>query len=78
MGEAARAVSLRFDIRRTVARTVELYEELLAARPDLSRDQEHGRWSRRTEKWGALLDQLADIIRPADEGDPARNRPGVR
>ncbi|CUS03168.2 Glycosyl transferase family 1 [Candidatus Promineifilum breve] len=78
MGEAARAVSLRFDIRRTVARTVELYEELLAERPDLSRDQEHGRWSRRTEKWGALLDQLADIIRPADEADAARDRPGTR
>lgn len=64
MGEAAREVSRRFDIRRTVALTVELYEELLATRPDMKRDQEHGRWGRRTEKWGAMLDQLAQLLHP--------------
>jgi glycosyltransferase involved in cell wall biosynthesis len=72
MGAAAREVSRRFDINRTVARTVELYEELLATRPDLRREREHGRWLRRTEKWGGLLDQLAHLIRPTerlDEGD---------
>ena len=74
MGRAARATSLRFDIRRTVAKTVELYEELLATRPDLTRNSEHGRWSRRTEKWGALLDQLADLIRPADDFDANREQ----
>lgn len=74
MGEAARAASLRFDIHRTIAETMKLYEELLATRPDLQRQKEHGRWARRTEKWGALLDQLAEIIHPADDADSAARR----
>jgi hypothetical protein len=69
MGAAAREASRRFDIRRTVARTEELYEGLLATRPDLSREREHGRWSRRTEKWGGMLDQLAQLVRPAEKVD---------
>jgi glycosyltransferase involved in cell wall biosynthesis len=68
MGAAARAASRRFDIGRTTALTVQLYEELLAARPDLTRQREHGRWLRRTEKWLALLDQLAGFVRPSEEG----------
>lgn len=75
MGAAARQVSLRFDIRRTVALTVELYERLLATRPDLSRERGHGRWLRRTEKWAGMLDQLAQLVRPAeDEGGSSRWR----
>jgi glycosyltransferase involved in cell wall biosynthesis len=69
MGAAAREVSLRFDIKRTVARTVDLYEELLATRPDLRREREHGRWLRRTEKWGGMLDQLAQLIHPSERRD---------
>lgn len=69
MGEAARQASARFDINRTVDASVDLYEELLRARPDLKRRQEHGRWARRTEKWGAMLDQLAEMVRPDDEID---------
>jgi hypothetical protein len=64
MGTAAREASRRFDIQRTVARTVDLYERLLQARPDLRRENEHGRWLRRTERWAARLDQLAQMIRP--------------
>lgn len=84
MGEAARNASLRFDIHRTIAETMNLYEDLLATRPDLKRQKEHGRWARRTEKWGALLDQLAEIIHPGDEGSHAMRRrwpsvnPGTR
>ena len=74
MGEAARAASRRFDIGRTVDLTVELYESLLATRPDLRRDDPHGLWSRRTEKWAGLLDQLAHIIRPTDEGEEGARR----
>lgn len=66
MSAAARQASRRFDIRRTVDETVKLYEGLLETRPDLRRDKEHGRWSRRTEKWAGLLDQLAQILRPSD------------
>ena len=69
MGQAARAASRRFDIGRTVSLTVELYRSLLAARPDLRRDDPHGAWSRRTEKWGGLLDQLAQLVHPSGEGD---------
>jgi glycosyltransferase involved in cell wall biosynthesis len=73
MGAAAREVSLRFDINRTVARSVELYEELLATRPDLRREREHGRWLRRMEKWGGLLDQLAQLIHPTARLDEDNN-----
>lgn len=67
MGAAAREASLRFDIHRTVAETVKLYEELIATRPDLKREQEHGQWLRRSEEWGGLIDQLARIVRSSDE-----------
>ncbi len=73
MGDNARRASERFDIHRTVARTVRLYEELLVTRPDRQRIKEHGHWTRRTEKWGALLEQLAELVRPAD-GEPATHR----
>jgi glycosyltransferase involved in cell wall biosynthesis len=74
MGAAAREASKRYDIHRTVTETVKLYEELLATRPDLQRQEEHGRWARRTEKWVALLDQLAELVRPADDLDEGARR----
>lgn len=43
MSAAARAVSEKYDIRRTVTLTQELYERLHAERPDLQRKQPHGR-----------------------------------
>lgn len=43
MSAAARAASDRYDIRRTVALTQALYEQLNAERPDLKRKQPHGR-----------------------------------
>ncbi|HMT21670.1 MAG TPA: hypothetical protein PKE20_10565, partial [Promineifilum sp.] len=61
----------------TVAETLKLYRELLDTRPDLQRRQEHGRWLRRTEKWGALLDQLAQLLRPSD-GTAATAAPASR
>lgn len=75
MGQTARAVSRRFDIHRTVALTVELYQRLLRERPDLRREDEHGRWLRRSERWGAMLEQLAQLLRPADGDD--RRRPQI-
>ncbi len=71
MGDAARTASERYDIERTVQLTVELYESLLATRPDLQREDAHGRWSRRTEKWAGLLDQLAQLVWPSDGDDNA-------
>lgn len=84
MGSAARQASMRYDIDLTVDKTVKLYEELLSTRPDIDREQPHGRWLKRTEKWSALLDQLADMVRPSDEADAAgrswwpRGAPGPR
>ena len=49
--------------------TVELYDSLLATRPDLQREDAHGRWSRRTEKWSAMLEQLTQLVRPSDDAD---------
>ena len=69
MGETARAASGRFDIARTIDLTVELYDSLLATRPDLQREDAHGRWSRRTEKWSAMLEQLTQLVRPSDDAD---------
>jgi glycosyltransferase involved in cell wall biosynthesis len=43
MSAAARTVSDKYDIRRTVTLTQELYERLHAERPDLQRKQPHGR-----------------------------------
>ena len=74
MGDNARRASERFDIQRTVARTVKLYQELLVTRPDQQRIKEHGHWTRRTEKWGALLEQLAELVRPADDTEPTVRR----
>ena len=69
MGAAARAASDRFDVARMIDLTVELYASLLATRPDLQREDAHGRWSRRTEKWSSMLDQLAQLVWPSDVAD---------
>ncbi|MBP6015646.1 MAG: glycosyltransferase [Candidatus Promineofilum sp.] len=74
MGDNARRASERFDIHRTVAQTANLYEELLASRPDQQRQKEHGHWTRRTEKWGALREQWDELVRPADDAESATHR----
>ncbi|MCP4427006.1 MAG: glycosyltransferase family 4 protein [Chloroflexi bacterium] len=67
MGLAARQVSERFDITYTVARTMELYERLQAARPDLMRKKKHGRWVRNRERLLPLVEQLDRLLKPADK-----------
>lgn len=64
MGEASRAVSARYDIKETVAQTLELYEELRETRPDLRRQREHGRWAQPPSP--SLLEQLARLVRPPE------------
>lgn len=62
MGLTARAASSRYDIKKTVAETLDLYEELCRTRPDLVRERGHGRWGP-----GAaipLVEQLGRLIRP--------------
>jgi glycosyltransferase involved in cell wall biosynthesis len=67
MGQAAREEACRrYDVNRTVALTLELYERLLKTRPDLKRRREHGRWARRNEKLDPLLDQLGRLLRPPE------------
>lgn len=46
MGLNARAASKAFDINQTVAKTLKMYERLIDERPDLKREQKHGRWYR--------------------------------
>jgi glycosyltransferase involved in cell wall biosynthesis len=63
MGQAARQASARYDIKKTVQKTLHLYESLQGSRPDLSRKKRHGRWLRQQEKWLPMLDQLSALIR---------------
>lgn len=67
MGLAAQQMSERFDILQTVAKTVELYERLAAARPDLMRKKKHGRWVRNRESLVPLVEQLARLLRPTEK-----------
>jgi 1,2-diacylglycerol 3-alpha-glucosyltransferase len=67
MGLAARRASSRFDIANTVAKTVELYERLLAARPDLVRKHKHGRWLQNRERLEPMVEQLARLLRPVEK-----------
>ncbi len=67
MGLSAQQASERFDIVYTVAKTVELYERLCAARPDLMRKKKHGRWVRNQEQLKPLVEQLARLLRPTEK-----------
>lgn len=67
MGVAARAASGCYDIKKTVAETVALYEELRETRPDLRREREHGRWVLPSAP--PLLEQLERLIRPPEGQD---------
>ncbi len=51
MGIAAQVASLRYDINRTVDRTLALYDDLLTRRPDKTRTDPHGKWRRRAMNW---------------------------
>lgn len=64
MSAAARIASEPYDIRDTVANTVELYERLCSTRPDLKRTRPHGRWYRNRKGLKVKLDQLANLINP--------------
>ena len=64
MGEAAKIASEPYDIRFTVANTVELYERLCETRPDLQRSRPHGRWYRNRKGLRPKLDQLANLLNP--------------
>lgn len=67
MAHQAQATSQRFDIRRTVARTAQLYEHLQQTRPDLQRDEGHGRWPRTRARLQPHLDQLVSLIKPPEK-----------
>lgn len=70
MGTAAAVASARFDIERTIKRTLALYERLRETRPDLQRKREHGRWTFNRERLQPLVNQLGRILRPPErDGD---------
>lgn len=62
LGHAAQIASARFDIERTTDLTLDLYAQLCRERPDRTREEPHGRWSHRTERWLTLRDRLAGRI----------------
>jgi len=64
MGVAAKIASQRYDIRLTVKKTVDLYEQLCRSRPDLQRTRSHGRWYRNRKGFRPKLDQLVGLIHP--------------
>ena len=68
MGEVSRAAARAYDIRRTVAATVGLYEELLAARPDRTRRHRHGRTKDRGKRPGFSGTRLARAFRSPATG----------
>ncbi|MCB8943434.1 MAG: glycosyltransferase [Ardenticatenaceae bacterium] len=67
MAQAAQRDSQRFDIGQTVSRTIQLYNYLRQTRPDLQRDEAHGRWTRTRERLQPHLDQLISLIKPPDK-----------
>lgn len=62
MSQAAREESKRYDIMRTVEKTLALYERLRITRPDLERNKDRGwrGWSDREP----LIEQLGRLLRP--------------
>ncbi len=73
MAENERKVCLRYDIEKTVSRTVALYEKLRSDRPDLSREREHGRWMLK-ESSRPLVTQLRKILNPPERPGAGRSR----
>ncbi len=65
MSYAAREASQKYDIRRTVAKTLELYTHLRETRPDLIRGRSHGRWYRGQSRFWPRWEQLSSLIRPS-------------
>lgn len=73
MRENAIRAGGRFDIEHTVARTVALYEQLRETRPDLQRENEHGRWAIQ-DSWQPLVKQLGGILRAPERTGTERSR----
>jgi 1,2-diacylglycerol 3-alpha-glucosyltransferase len=67
MARAAREASRAYAISVTVQSTVELYERLCLERPDLLREQRHGRWFRPYERLKPQIKRFASKI-GFDEG----------
>jgi len=68
MGRAAREGSCHYDIRRTIEKTLNLYERLRQERPDLTREKPHGGWRNYAERVQPMVEQLAGLLRPPDGG----------
>lgn len=67
MGRIAQRSCQRFDINRTVAKTVALYERLRSERPDLMRKRKHGRWLSSWERLEPLVQQLDKLLNTAEQ-----------
>ena len=75
MAQQAQIASDHFDIHHTVGRTIELYEYLYEARPDLERKKAHGRWNHVRKKFHLPLGQVSKLATPLNKSgaNPSRN-----
>ncbi|MCP5098557.1 MAG: glycosyltransferase family 4 protein [Chloroflexi bacterium] len=58
--------SERFDMDKTIEKTLELYHRLRETRPDLQRKREHGRWVFTGEKMQPVVNQLSRLLDTPD------------
>jgi glycosyltransferase involved in cell wall biosynthesis len=72
MAQAARLASERFDIHRTIQRTIDLYNRLCQERPDLKRKRMHGRRIFDSERLQPMVGQLGKILWPDERQNPSR------
>ena len=73
MSQFARCESERYDIHKTIQRTLELYNRLHKDRPDLKRKKMHGRRMFDAEKLHPVVGQLGKLLWP-DEKEPSSRR----
>lgn len=66
MSAAALEASKRYNIERTIARTITLYEQLHEERPDLDRKKMHGRRLFDRERIQPFVNQLGRILNSGD------------
>jgi glycosyltransferase involved in cell wall biosynthesis len=75
MSIAARESSKRYDIRDTVTRTVQLYEQMRETRPDLQRKRMHGRRYLYKERLQPFMEPIERLMgKPQDENGAPEKR----
>ncbi len=66
MSVAAREASRKYNIERTIAQTIPLYEQLVRERPDLKRKRMHGRRIFDRDRFQPFVEQLGKMLKPVE------------